>query len=97
LSVDDIVRIKSLIPDSVNFDYVDEVKLEINVENSSPTMVAKQKDDIFMLKSSSNPAINSVLFFEFTDGELRPKVNRKKGYRHSSDSGTLLILQQNFC
>ena len=94
LSVDDIVRIKALIPDSVNFDYVDEGEFEINVENSSSTIVAKQNDDIFKLKSSSNPAVNSVLFFEFTDGELRQKLNRKKGYRHSSDSGTLLILTE---
>lgn len=43
-------------------------------------MVVKQKEDIFTLSTSSNATASSVLFFEFTDGELRPKVNRKKGY-----------------
>ena len=80
LSVDDIVRIKAIIPDSINFDYVDEGKLEVNVENSFPATVAKQKDDIFTLKLSNNQTVTSVLFFEFTDGELRPKLNRNKGY-----------------
>jgi hypothetical protein len=84
--VDDIVRIKTIVPDSINFDYVDEGKLYVNDENSSATTFAKQKDDIFSLKSSNNPDTTSVLFFEFTDGELRPKLNRKKGYSHLSHS-----------
>jgi hypothetical protein len=79
LAIDDIVRIKALIPESINFDYVDEGKLDVDVEYSSPTMVAKQKDDIDKVGSSANPTLSSVLFFEFTDGELRPKLNRKKG------------------
>jgi hypothetical protein len=79
LAVDDIVRIKALIPESINFDYVDEDKLDINVENPSPTIVAKQKDDIYKVGSSANATLSSALFFEFTDGELRPRLNRKKG------------------
>lgn len=91
LSVDDLVRIKAVIPESINFDYVDEGKFDVNVENSSTTIVANRKDDIFNLKSSNNPAVTSVLFFEFTDGELKPKPNRKKGYSHFSDSAKQLI------
>jgi len=79
LVIDDIVRIKALIPESINFDYIDEGKLDVNVENSSPTVVTMQKDDIYKVGSSTNATLSSVLFFEFTDGELRPKLNRNKG------------------
>ena len=79
LVIDDIVRIKALIPESINFDYIDEGKLDVNVENSSPTVVTMQKDDIYKVGSSTNATLSSVLFFEFTDGELRPRLNRKKG------------------
>jgi hypothetical protein len=76
LSIDDIARIKSLLPESINFDYVDENKLQVNVENSSNAMVVKNNEDIFKLPRGD---ASTVLFFEFVDGELRPKMNRRKG------------------
>jgi len=76
LSIDDIVRIKSLLPESINFDYVDENNLHVNVENSSNPVVMKDKDDMFKLPHAD---ISTVLYFEFVDGELRPKLNRRKG------------------
>lgn len=79
LSIEDIVRIKVLIPDSVNFDYVDENKLEVNVENASSLRPNKQKDDVYKIPEAENAEDSKVLYFEFIDGELRPKINRKKG------------------
>ena len=72
------MRIKALIPESINFDYVDEGKLDVNIENSSPSIVIKEREDIFTLSSSNGGCASPVLFVEFTDGELRPTVNRKK-------------------
>jgi DEAD/DEAH box helicase domain-containing protein len=79
LVVDDIVRIKALIPGAVSFDYVDEEKLDINVETASALALIKQKGDIFKLNEKGDSAVSMVLYFEFVDGELRPKLNRDKG------------------
>jgi hypothetical protein len=76
LSIDDIVRIKALLPESIHFDYVDENNLQVSVDNSSNAVVMKDKDDMFKLPLG-NPS--TVLYFEFVDGELRPKLNRRKG------------------
>ena len=76
LSIDDIVRIKTLLPESINFDYVDENNLQVNVENSSNPVAVKDKDDMFKLPRAD---VSTVLYFEFVDGELRPKLNRRKG------------------
>jgi len=76
LSVDDIVRIKSLLPESINFGYVDENHLQVNAETSSSAKVVTNNEDIFKLPSGD---ISTVLYFEFVDGELRPKLNRRKG------------------
>jgi DEAD/DEAH box helicase domain-containing protein len=93
LSVDDIVRIKALIPNSVSFEYVDEGQLGIDVETSEPKHNVKHREDIYMVKSEHSSHGSEVLFFEFTDGDLKPKVNRKQGYifkslylRHQDDS-----------
>jgi hypothetical protein len=77
--VDDIVRIKALIPDAISFDYIDEDKLDVNVETASASTLVKQKDDIFQLNKERDHAVSKVLYFEFIDGELRPKLNRIKG------------------
>jgi hypothetical protein len=86
LSIEDIVRIKALLPDSVNFDYVDESKLEVNLENSATIPPNKQKDDIFKLDTADESEVSKVLYFEFIDGQLKPKVNRKKGLNTSNSS-----------
>jgi hypothetical protein len=78
--VDDIVRIKALIPDAISFDYVDEEKLDINVETASASTLVRQRDDIFKVNEKGDSAVSTVLYFEFIDGELRPKLNRNKGY-----------------
>lgn len=78
--MDDIVRIKALIPDAISFEYVDEENLNINVETASATALVKQKNDIFTLNPRGTTANSTVLYFEFIDGELRPKLNRNRGF-----------------
>lgn len=79
LTIDDITRIKALIPDSVNFDYVDTGQLDVNTGSVFANVSAKQDNDIFELASTGNSALSLVLYFEFTDGELKPKLSRNKG------------------
>ena len=77
LSTDDIVKIKALIPESVNFDYVDEGNLTVNLENIAAVTGNKRREDIFDLLPKPNSSASLVLHFEFIDGELRPKKKRK--------------------
>jgi hypothetical protein len=79
LAIDDIVRIKALMPESINFGYVDKGLLEVNAGSVSPNVTAKQDDDIHRPASTTNSALSSVLYFEFIDGELKPKLSRNKG------------------
>ena len=72
--------IKALLPEAITFEYVDKDALEINVDPSG-YLNNKIKKDIFELKE----AATSVLHFAFVDGELRPKVNRTKGYHLTFD------------
>jgi hypothetical protein len=83
LTIEDIVRIKTLMPESVYFGYVDGSTLDVNFEGQSSKGV--QKDDIYRLPTVDESKPPRVLFFEFTDGELRPKVNRPKGYVYMNE------------
>ena len=66
-------------PESVYFDYIEGSALEVNFDSQSEYR-RSQKEDIFHLPNINDSELSRVLFFEFTDGELRPKVNRRKGY-----------------
>jgi hypothetical protein len=79
LTIEDIVRIKTLMPESVYFGYVEGSTLEVNFDGQGSSKEA-QKADIYRLPNVDDSELPRVLFFEFTDGELRPKVNRRKGY-----------------
>jgi len=80
LIVDDVVRIKALLPDTVMFDYVDEDKLIVNVDSASLSLEPSTSGTAPRMvtpRESSLPT--SVLYFEFIDGELKPKLNRNIG------------------
>jgi hypothetical protein len=79
LTIEDIVRIKTLMPESLYFGYVDGSTLDVDFGGQGSSKGA-QKEDIYRLPTVDDSELPRVLFFEFTDGELRPKVNRRKGY-----------------
>jgi hypothetical protein len=79
LTIEDIVRIKTLIPESVYFGYVDGSTLDISFDGQRSSKGA-EKEDIYRFPTAHDCELPRVLFFEFTDGELRPKINRRKGY-----------------
>jgi len=74
-----MVRIKALMPESVYFDYIDGSTLQVDFDSQSKSK-RSEKEDIFHLPNINGSGLSRVLFFEFTDGTLRPKVNRRKGY-----------------
>jgi DEAD/DEAH box helicase domain-containing protein len=82
LAVDDIVHIKALIPESINFSYVDQAKLDILLQTSASSQIVQNGSHDLTPRSEPTNALGpvaNVLYFEFTDGELRPKPTRVKG------------------
>jgi len=61
------------------FDYVDEETLSMNVEIASASTKTQPATDIYNV-ASADKNTSPVLYFEFIDGELRPKLNRKMGF-----------------
>jgi len=77
LTIDDVVRIKALMPDSLQFDYVDATKLLIDAEAQASAISSSQ--DIYKVELHES-AEHAVLHFEFTDGEIRPNRIRAGEY-----------------
>jgi len=75
------MKIKALIPESVNFDYIDEGRLVVSVESGTST---NWKGKIFETVAESDDSVSPVLHFEFVDGELKPKTRKKDRYKLSS-------------
>lgn len=77
LTVEDIAQIKTILPTCVHFAYVDEAMLQVYVAAASqPTGSKRQKEveDVYaMAKRDQDDAATEVLYFEFTDGNLKPK------------------------
>lgn len=77
LTVEDVAHIKALVPDSINFDYIDENSLAVHVLEQGERWSDKAHHDLFKTKKSSK-AVKQVLLFEYIDGELKRKINREK-------------------
>ncbi|KAL8935438.1 MAG: hypothetical protein Q9216_005420, partial [Gyalolechia sp. 2 TL-2023] len=82
LLVDDVARIKALIPRAINFAYVDEATLQVAVLGEEDGVkggrakefrsldLSKKKDD----GSDATGQDKELLFFEFIDGDLKRQV-----------------------
>lgn len=77
LTIEDIAQIKFLIPESINFDYIDEDSLAVHVLEQGEKWSEKANHDLFRVKQVSKQ-IETVLLFEYIDGELKRKINREK-------------------
>ncbi|KAF2423820.1 P-loop containing nucleoside triphosphate hydrolase protein [Tothia fuscella] len=81
LIIDDVAQITKLIPRAVNFAYVDEKMLQINLMGAEDNYNGrKQKELIFQdpIKTVENEEPKEVLFFEFVDGDLKRQVQHAK-------------------
>ena len=88
LTVEDVARVKSLVPRSVRFEYVDEAKLEVMTAMDDRDMVEygldrgkwrqlANPDGVEGGFFSTEQRTDDVLLFEFVDGDLKRETNRR--------------------
>jgi DEAD/DEAH box helicase domain-containing protein len=79
LVVEDVAQITALIPKAINFAYVDEAMLQVNLVGAEDNGKGKSARDFFV----PDPELDKhdhkeVLLFEFIDGELKRQVQHAK-------------------
>lgn len=80
LKVEDIAQIKALIPQSVDFLYVDEAMLQINMMGLEENVKGRKAREFVVPEAMLNQDAErkEVLLFEFIDGDLKRQVQRQK-------------------
>jgi DEAD/DEAH box helicase domain-containing protein len=82
LTVEDVAQITALIPRAIQFAYVDEAMLQINLMGSEDNINGrKNREQIFEDPAEFNNKLqehNEVLLFEFIDGDLKRQVTHAK-------------------
>lgn len=86
LTIDDVARIKLLVPQIINFQYIDEHMLQVSLMGEENIMQGKRAKDFFPMNfreenkveegsASTQPdEKREVLLFEFIDGDLKRQV-----------------------
>lgn len=83
LKIEDVAKIKLLVPHAINFQYVDETMLEVALMGEEDLRKGKATGDLFTQLPAEERAVrdrlgkqdhNEVLFFEFIDGDLKRQV-----------------------
>lgn len=85
LTVEDVARVKALVPGAVRFEYVDETKLELIVGEKDPADCGpSHRRSLWEAEDSAGPneenlgVTRNVLLFEFVDGDLKREVKDPK-------------------
>lgn len=79
LVVEDVAQITALIPKSVNFAYVDEAMLQLNLMGSEDNQSNRRtKEFVITEPGTRNDEHKEVLLFEFIDGDLKRQVQHAK-------------------
>ncbi|EKG10099.1 Helicase [Macrophomina phaseolina MS6] len=81
LLVDDVAQIKALVPWAINFVYVDEAMLQVNLMGSEDNMAGRKAHEFRLADPEDKDKENDhseVLLFEFVDGDLKRQVQHKK-------------------
>ncbi|OAL47879.1 P-loop containing nucleoside triphosphate hydrolase protein [Pyrenochaeta sp. DS3sAY3a] len=79
LLIEDIAQITALIPKAINFAYVDEAMLQINLMGSEDNLNGRRAQDYaIMMPEPEKGEHTEVLLFEFIDGDLKRQVQHKK-------------------
>ncbi|CAN9291028.1 unnamed protein product [Alternaria alternata] len=79
LVVEDVAQITALVPKAINFAYVDEAMLLINVMGAEDNLHGRSTTDFAILGPEPNKGEHKeVLLFEFIDGDLKRHVQHKK-------------------
>jgi DEAD/DEAH box helicase domain-containing protein len=79
LEIEDVAQITALIPRAINFAYVDEAMLQINLMGTEDNKVGKRAREFAVLEPAPDlQEHKEVLLFEFIDGDLKRQVQHAK-------------------
>ncbi|KAF2242854.1 P-loop containing nucleoside triphosphate hydrolase protein [Trematosphaeria pertusa] len=79
LVIEDVAQINALIPRAINFSYVDEAMLQINLMGLEEKKSGKKsRDGIIAEPELEKQEHREVLLFEFIDGDLKRQVQHAK-------------------
>jgi DEAD/DEAH box helicase domain-containing protein len=79
LEIEDVAQITALIPRAINFAYVDEAMLQINLMGAEENVSGKKsKDFVIAQPELDNLEHKEVLLFEYIDGDLKRQVQHAK-------------------
>ncbi|KAF2676446.1 P-loop containing nucleoside triphosphate hydrolase protein [Lentithecium fluviatile CBS 122367] len=79
LVVEDVAQIAALMPRAINFSYVDEAMLQINLMGAEENVSGKKTRDFAIAQPElDNFEHKEVLLFEFIDGDLKRQVQHAK-------------------
>ncbi|KAB2580417.1 ATP-dependent helicase HRQ1 [Lasiodiplodia theobromae] len=82
LLIGDVAQLKALIPSAINFAYVDEAMLQVNLMGSEDNMAGRRANEFRLAdledRGNEEKEKSEVLLFEFTDGDLKRQVQHKK-------------------
>ncbi|KAK3075757.1 ATP-dependent 3'-5' DNA helicase, partial [Teratosphaeriaceae sp. CCFEE 6253] len=86
--IEDIARVKRLVPAAINFQYVDEAMLQVALMGEEDLRGGKRASDMFLESPAEERQRRAaegkdehveVLLFEFVDGDLKRQVHNAKG------------------
>lgn len=87
LSVEDVAKVKSLVPQAINFQYIDQAMLQVALMGEEDLRKGKSVHDMFpenpveernRLAAEGKDEHVEVLLFEFVDGDLKRQVVHPK-------------------
>ena len=80
LLIEDVAQIAALIPRSVNFAYIDEAMLQVNLMGQEDNMVGRRAKEFIIAAppETMDTKGGEVLLFEFIDGDLKRQVQHAK-------------------
>ena len=79
LEIDEVAQITALIPRAINFAYVDEAMLQINLMGAEDNKVGKRAREFTVPEPAPDlQEHKEVLLFEFIDGDLKRQVQHAK-------------------
>ena len=79
LLIEDVAQIRVLIPKAINFAYVDEAMLQINLMGQEDNMKGRRAQDFLIMQPEPDKSEHKeVLLFEFIDGDLKRQVQHTK-------------------
>ncbi|KAF2152028.1 P-loop containing nucleoside triphosphate hydrolase protein, partial [Myriangium duriaei CBS 260.36] len=82
LAIADVAKIKTLVPRAINFTYVDEAMLQVNLMGHEDSTMRKRAKEYILPEAAApeeeDQEHKEVLLFEFIDGDLKRQVAHKK-------------------